>query len=118
MFSSKLIDKDFKNKIFILTGYSKGIGKQLYSDLKKFGSKLILIGRKKIKDKNFFYCDLNETKKLNSLTKKISRKFNKIDGFIHCAGANNCVLQIKYQLMNGIRFFQLIQLQLLLFQKI
>lgn len=51
LFSSlakKNFSKDFKGKTFIFTGYSSGIGQQVFHDLKKMGNKIILIGRKKI----------------------------------------------------------------------
>ena len=38
------ISKDFKNKTFVLTGYSNGIGRRIYEDLNSLGSKIILIG--------------------------------------------------------------------------
>jgi NAD(P)-dependent dehydrogenase (short-subunit alcohol dehydrogenase family) len=94
MFSSFVknnLNRDFKNKTFILTGYSSGIGQQVYKDLNALGSKIILIGRKKIKNKNIFQCDLSDSKNLDLLCQTISKKVNKIDGFVHCAGINNCV---------------------------
>ena len=83
--------KDFKNKTFILTGYSSGIGLQLFKDLKTMGSKLILIGRKKLKGEKVINCDLSDSHKLDLLSKSYSKKSGKIDGFVHCAGINNCV---------------------------
>lgn len=95
MFSKNLIKnsfyKDFKKKTFLLTGYSSGIGYQLLNDLTSLGSKLILIGRKKIKNYKINFCDLNDLKKLDEVSKKISNQNRLIDGFVHCAGINNCV---------------------------
>ncbi len=85
------ISKDFKNKTFVLTGYSNGIGRQIYEDLNSLGSKIILIGRKKIKKKEIFNCDLSDSTKLDLLCSSISKRFNRIDGIVHCAGMNNCV---------------------------
>ncbi len=94
LFSSlakKNFSKDFKGKTFILTGYSSGIGQQVFHDLKKMGSKIIPIGRKKIKGEKIIDCDLEDLNKLDMLCKKISSRTKKIDGFVHCAGINNCV---------------------------
>ena len=44
-FIEKKFNQDFKKNFFVLTGYSSGIGNQIYQDLKKLGSNLILIGR-------------------------------------------------------------------------
>ena len=85
------IYKEFKNKTYVLTGYSQGIGYEIYKNLNSLGSNLILIGRKKFNDKKFFACDLGDSIKLNQLCNSISKKFSRIDGIIHCAGINNCV---------------------------
>lgn len=89
--NKKKIYKEFKNKTFVLTGYSNGIGRQVYENLNFLGSKLILIGRKKLKNKEVFRCDLSDSIKLDLLCDWISKKFNRIDGIVHCAGINNCV---------------------------
>ena len=47
----KKINQDFKNKNFVLTGYSSGIGNQIYKHLTDLGANLILIGRQ-FKKKN------------------------------------------------------------------
>ncbi|MAZ07746.1 MAG: hypothetical protein CMM99_04735 [Rickettsiales bacterium] len=90
--AKKNFSQDFKNKTFILTGYSSGIGQQVYKDLKKLGSKIILIGRKKIVGEKIIECDLGDSAKLDLLCNQESKKIKKkIDGFVHCAGINNCV---------------------------
>tara|TARA_Y100000996_G_C22422383_1_gene602010 strand:+ start:178 stop:900 length:723 start_codon:yes stop_codon:yes gene_type:complete len=97
--------KDFKNKTFILTGYSNGIGKKVYENLNELGSKIILIGRKKIKNKKIFLCDLSNSAKLDLLCKSISKKINTIDGIVHCAGINNCVKISKISLQEWNNIF-------------
>lgn len=91
LLNKKKTYKDFKNKTFVLTGYSNGIGRQVYENLNSLGSKIILIGRKKIKNKEYFECDLSDSIKLDLLCRSISKRFNRIDGIVHCAGTNNCV---------------------------
>ena len=49
--NKKKVFNEFKNRTFVLTGYSKGIGRQVYENLNSLGSNLILIGRKKFKNK-------------------------------------------------------------------
>ena len=99
-FVKKILDKNFKNKTFIITGYSTGIGKQVSHDLKKLGSKLIFIGRKKTKNKNFYECDLRNTKKLEEIIKIVTKKNKIIDGFAHSAGINECVSSNKISIKN------------------
>lgn len=89
--NKRIIYNEFKNKTFVLTGYSRGIGHEIYKNLRSLGSNLILIGRKKFNNKNFFACDLSDSVKLNHLCNSISKKFSIIDGIVHCAGINNCV---------------------------
>ncbi len=96
----KKINQDFKNKNFILTGYSSGIGNQIYKHLYNLGANLILIGRKTKKNTNFYNCDLSNDFFLEKVVKKISKKYKRIDGFVHCAGMNQCLLSEKITLSN------------------
>ena len=95
MLSNKIIQKkinqDFKGKYYILTGYSSGIGSRIHKDLSKLGSKVILLGRNIVKSSLFFNCDLRDVNSLEETVKKISKKYSRIDGFIHCAGENQCI---------------------------
>ncbi len=104
MFSKSLlqekINQDFKNKNFILTGYSSGIGSQIYKHLLNLGANLILIGRKSKKKTNFYRCDLTNGLLLEKVIKKISKKYKRIDGFVHSAGMNQCLLSEKISLSN------------------
>jgi len=94
----KNIKTDFKNRYYILTGYSSGIGNQIYKDLKLLGAKPILVGRKSIKNEIFYFCDLRDLVETENMTFELSKKFKKIDGFIHCAGVNQCVQSEKISL--------------------
>ncbi len=94
----KNIKTDFKNKHYILTGYSSGIGNQIYKDLKSLGAIPILVGRKSVKNEIFYFCDLRDLAETEIVTFELSKKFKKIDGFIHCAGINQCVQSEKINL--------------------
>lgn len=96
----KKINQDFKNKNFILTGYSSGIGNQIYKHLSNLGANLILIGRKSKKKTNFYRCDLSNDLLLEKVIKKISKKYKRIDGFVHSAGTNQCLMSEKISLSN------------------
>tara|TARA_Y100000590_G_C15579960_1_gene961925 strand:+ start:170 stop:910 length:741 start_codon:yes stop_codon:yes gene_type:complete len=101
----KKINQDFKKNFFILTGYSSGIGNKIYKDLSELGSELILIGRKKFKSSHFYNCDLSDSEKLEKTIKNISKKYKRIDGFIHCAGINQCVKSEKITLLKWKEIF-------------
>jgi NAD(P)-dependent dehydrogenase (short-subunit alcohol dehydrogenase family) len=92
--------KDFKKKSFVITGYSSGIGKNLYSYLDALGCKLILIGKKKIKKHKFYRCDLSKSNILEQLMQKVSKENKKINGIIHCAGINEIIKVSKVTLEN------------------
>lgn len=80
--------KDFKDKTFVLTGYSSGIGEEVFNYLSLLKCKLILIGRKKKNNHRFYKCDLSNEVNLEKIIKKISKKNKEIHGFVHCAGIN------------------------------
>ena len=101
----KKIDQDFKKKFFILTGYSSGIGNKILKDLTQMGSNLILLGRKKIKSPHYFDCDLRDGEALQKIIKIISKKYKKIDGFVHCAGINQCIKSESISLLNWNEIF-------------
>tara|TARA_B100002051_G_C16730185_1_gene637776 strand:+ start:1400 stop:2137 length:738 start_codon:yes stop_codon:yes gene_type:complete len=91
MFTNKV--KFFKNKKILITGFSSGIGKKTCLELLKMGATLILVGRKKnifkdYKNTHFFEVDLNEIENLKKKIQSISKKFKKIDGFVHSAAQN------------------------------
>ena len=97
---NKLNFENFKNKTFVITGYTSGIGKNLFDHLNALGSKLILVGRKKIKHHLFFNCDLSKSEELEKIIKIISKKNNVIDGVVHCAAINEIFKINKVTLKN------------------
>ena len=74
------------NKIVLITGGSSGIGKAAVELFLKNKNKVIVIDKNSLKKKNknlyFYNFDLEKTKLVKQLLKKISKKFNKIDVLI------------------------------------
>jgi len=87
-----------KNKVFLVTGSSSGIGRAVSILLAEKGARVILTGRNEselsktlemLQDKSkhmIFPCDLENPSEISLLVSFISSKFEKIDGFVHSAG--------------------------------
>ena len=85
-----------EGKTILITGASSGIGRQCALDCSKMGAKLIAIGRNKAKlqkvceemvgNYDSYSFDLNNIEGIQDLTKTITQKHGKLDGFIHAAG--------------------------------
>ena len=56
----------------LITGSTGFLGKEVKLALKKNNYELFCIGKKKIKNKNYIYCNLKNIKKLNSILKNIN----------------------------------------------
>ena len=56
----------------LITGSTGFLGKEVKLAVKKYNHKLLFIGNKKIKNKNYIYCDLKKLKELNSILKDIN----------------------------------------------
>lgn len=91
---------DFTGKTILVTGATRGIGKQIADDLASLGAKLILTGThpEQIFDMNqlaqsknlnrLYYCvDLLNKKSLESFIEKLE-EYPRIDGLINNAGIN------------------------------
>ena len=93
---------EFKNKKILITGATKGLGRELAIEFSKLKSKLVLVARdeklmnslKKITEKNnknknlYFSYDLFDQKKLSKMNSEIKKKFQNIDIIIHCIGGS------------------------------
>ena len=79
---------DIKNKVFIITGASSGIGQKLSEELCRFGGKVYGFSKRKLKTKKYKYiqCDLKNHKKFEIEISKIYSKEKKISVLINCAG--------------------------------
>ena len=80
-----------RNKVVLITGTSRGIGKNTAETFLKLGAIVIGISTKKnikIKHKNYthFSCNLESTKQIKSTINKVFRIKNKIDVLINNAG--------------------------------
>ena len=90
----------FNKKKILITGASKGLGKEIAKEFEKVGSKLCLIARtndllkdlhkkfKKKKDHLIIPEDLLALNKLDDLMKIIKNEFGEIDIIIHCLGGS------------------------------
>ncbi len=91
-----------KNKVFIITGASSGIGKFLANSFSELGGVVYGITRKKQRNQKYknIVCDVNKTKKIKAIIKKIYLKEKKIDVLINNAGITyekgNLDLNMKY----------------------
>ena len=91
-----------KNKVFIITGASSGIGKYLANSILDLGAVVYGITRKKDNESRYnnIICDVNNIKKMRSIIKKIYLKEKKIDVLINNAGVTfekkNLNLNMKY----------------------
>lgn len=114
--------KHLKNKTFIITGASKGLGEVISKKFSLEGMNLILLGRDKnalkiIKNdcskKSSIYTysfDLLDNKNVSKNIHKIINKFNKIDGVIHIAGGG---YGFREPLLDYTKFSTLLNLNLL-----
>jgi 3-oxoacyl-[acyl-carrier protein] reductase len=91
---------NFKKKNILITGSTKGLGKELAIEFDKLGSNLVIVGRSKkiilemkkalknYKNHLFFDGDLMKEKITKNLIDKINYKFRNIDIIIHCLGGS------------------------------
>lgn len=92
---------DIKGKVVIVTGGSKGIGKEIALEYSKLGAKVVIIGRniddlnnvKQELDRNsennlVIQVDLNDVSALNKKVDDIYEKYKSIDILVNNAGIN------------------------------
>ena len=98
---------NLKDRVAIVTGGTKGIGKEIVMDLLKSGAKVALISRneksfKKVSQEFdnlgeviFFPADVKKNEEIHSAVEKIINNWTKIDILINNAGVTNDQLLIK-----------------------
>ncbi len=87
-----------KNKICLITGSSRGIGKFIAKAFSKEGGKVIITYRnnhkaarataKEINSKDIFKLDVSKKISVQSVFKKIKKKYGRIDVLVNNAGVN------------------------------
>ena len=89
-----------KNKVYLITGGTSGIGYAVGINIINNGGKVILIGRNKKKIKNInnkshkeknliaVACDISNEVEIESLFKFIRKIYKRLDGLVNCAGIN------------------------------
>lgn len=90
---------NLQNKIIVITGASKGLGKELALQLAKEKAKLVLVARdekdlsdvKKLVEKvgsecEYFVCDVADDKEVFSTIEEIIKRFKRIDILVNNAG--------------------------------
>lgn len=81
------------SKVFLITGTSSGLGRDMAKFLLKTRNKVIGISRKKkvIKNKNYFHyrLDITKTKELEKFLSFVGKKFKRIDCLINNAAVKN-----------------------------
>ena len=105
---------DLENKVVVITGGLGFLGKQFVNAFVESKSKVVILDiipkskYKNISNKyiTYFKCDLSKEKQVRSVSKKIVKKFNKINVLI------NCVAKDYIPKKNKKRFFSLESLPL------
>ncbi len=96
------------DKIAIVTGASRGIGKSIAETLEKAGAQVMCVSRhledvQKIADNlgnagseaMGFACDVSDTKSVTSLVQSIIEKYHRIDILINNAGITKAALIMR-----------------------
>lgn len=88
---------DLTNKLYVVTGASAGLGRQLSITLSELGAKVILVARNEEKMKqtidamegkehDIYLYDFTSVEGIETLVTQIVKKHGKVDGMVHCAG--------------------------------
>ncbi|HCA43223.1 MAG TPA: 3-oxoacyl-[acyl-carrier-protein] reductase [Bacteroidetes bacterium] len=84
---------EFKDKVVIVTGGSRGIGKSIAESFKQDGAEVIITYKNSVNGEHFdslgikhFQCDVADIKAVQSLTEEIVKQFGKIDILVNNAG--------------------------------
>lgn len=83
--------RDLKNKNLIITGGSGFLGKQIIEAFENVGSKIIVLDinkPKKIGNFDYYKCDITNELLVKSISKKILKKYKKVDILINNAASD------------------------------
>ena len=88
-----MLESDFKNKVYLVTGANGRIGYALSQQLISLGAKVIMTDKNISKIQNLNLnnnhlikkIDIIKAKNIKKIISQSNKKFNKIDGVIHCA---------------------------------
>ena len=100
------MDLKLNNKIAIITGASRGIGKTIAEKLALYGCKIVIISRKisdlekvknKIKSNNIlcFECDISNQNQFKDIAKKVYDQWGSIDILVNNAGITKDKLLLR-----------------------
>jgi 3-oxoacyl-[acyl-carrier protein] reductase len=89
----KKTSNDLKDKVAIVTGGGKGIGKAIVENFLKNGAKVVIVTRSTGKDltenqPNLFHksCDVRDFKRVQEVVEEIVSELGKVDILVNCAG--------------------------------
>lgn len=98
------MDLFLKDKVVVVTGGSRGIGRAISHELAKEGATPIIVGKtldsmeqcaKEIKDfggkVDFFQAELTDPEQCKSVCEKIKEKYSQVYGLVNNAGVNDAV---------------------------
>ncbi len=104
-------NNELKNKVILVTGANRGLGRAVSIDLARAGAEVILLGRDlagieevydeittlKLKEPILYPLDLEGATPENyqQMTKDIDKHFKKLDGIIHNAGILGALMPIE-----------------------
>ncbi len=81
---------DFKDKVVVITGGAKGIGRDMVREFIKAGAKVAVIDKEEQGEATFYYQgDLTEEVSLNEFVELVIKKFGRIDYLINNACLSN-----------------------------
>ena len=111
--------RSLKNKIILITGSSRGIGKKIATKFLENGAVVIGVSKNKnsnkiIKAKNkyqHFFCDLSKIEDIQITLKKIFKKYKNIDVLVNNAGIT--IENTNSQIKNINNFSTTIQINLI-----